>query len=106
MAAPFASLERRVNEAIFRRCPNAKGLVSGIPVYGMFSMASSVASVGIGMSDSAPEFTIPDAGFASDLTGESVVIYAEDEVTIRGTFYVAAHEPDGTGVSRLLLERA
>jgi hypothetical protein len=43
--------------------------------------------------------TVPTAGLSADPVGQTAVV--------GGTSYlVAAHQPDGTGVSTLMLERA
>jgi hypothetical protein len=73
--------------------------LAGTAVRGIFDNAFSLGQVGIGMAATQPTFTLPSASVLGEAVGQSLVIGAN-------TFYVAAHEPDATGVSRLLLERA
>ncbi len=70
-------------------------------VQGVFDNGYALGSVGlVGMSGTQPTFTLPtDSVTPADPIGQSLVIGAR-------SFTVAAHEPDGTGVSRLILEVA
>lgn len=52
-----------------------------------------------GISASGPTLTLPTADVSADPVGQAVVVNATN-------YLVAAHEPDGTGVSTLVLERA
>lgn len=106
MSTPFAALESRINAAIFKHLPNARGLVDGVAVDGLFDESYEVAGVGIGMASTQPAFGVPTNILPADPVGVAVVVYQPDGVTVRGTYTVAAHEPDGTGLSRLLLEVA
>lgn len=75
-------------------------LLDGVPVRGVFDAAYAPGSVGAyGMAASQPAMSLPTASVPANPVGLPVVVY--------GTAYlVAAHEPDGTGISRLLLEKA
>jgi hypothetical protein len=74
--------------------------VNGQAVRGIFDNGFASAEVGlVGMSSARPMLTLPTAGLSADPVGQTVVV--------GGTSYlVAAHQPDGTGVSTLMLERA
>ena len=74
--------------------------VGGASVAVIFDNANAIGSVGpFGMASTQPSITLPTAQVPSTPVGTTVVVGG-------GTYLVAAHEPDGTGVSRLLLERA
>jgi hypothetical protein len=53
----------------------------------------------LGMATSQPSLTLASADVSTDPVGAAVLVGAV-------AYVVAAHEPDGTGVSRLLLEVA
>ena len=74
--------------------------VNGAAVRGIFDNGFASAEVGlVGMSSARPMLTLPTAGLSADPVGQTAVV--------NGTSYlVAAHQPDGTGVSTLMLERA
>jgi hypothetical protein len=74
--------------------------VNGQAVRGIFDNGFASAEVGlVGMSSSRPMLTLPTAGLSANPVGQTAVV--------GGTSYlVAAHQPDGTGVSTLMLERA
>ena len=67
---------------------------------GIFDAAGTVASLGsFGIATSAPSLSAPTASLPADPVGLAI--------TLRGCDYVvAAAEPDGTGITRLLLESA
>jgi hypothetical protein len=74
--------------------------VNGQAVRGIFDNGFASAEVGlVGMSSARPMLTLPTAGLSADPVGQTAVV--------GGTSYlVAAHQPDGTGVTTLMLERA
>ena len=72
--------------------------LGGRAVRGIFDNAYQLGSVGIGLSATQPTFTLPTASVVGEAVGQSLVLGTV-------TYVVAAHEPDGTGISRLLLER-
>ena len=74
--------------------------LGGVAVQGIFDKAYQLGDVGgAGMAQTAPVLTLATAGVPADPVGTTVVV--------NGVSYtVAAHEPDGTGVSLLLLEKA
>lgn len=74
--------------------------VGGSSVAVIFDNASCLGSVGpYGMASTQPFITLPTTQVPPTPVGTSVVVGG-------GTYLVAAHEPDGTGISRLLLESA
>ena len=72
--------------------------LAGQGVQGIFDNGYALGQVGIGMAGTQPTYTLPTASVVGEPVGQSLAIGAV-------TYYVAAHEPDGTGVSRLVLER-
>jgi len=75
--------------------------LGGNAVRGVFDNGFALGSVGlVGMSGTQPTYTLPTASVTpADPVGQALVIGAD-------VYAVAAHEPDGTGVSRLVLELA
>jgi len=74
--------------------------VGGASVAVIFDNASSLGAVGpYGMASTQPSVTLPTTQVPADPVGTTVVVGGS-------TYLVAAHEPDGTGISRLLLELA
>lgn len=74
--------------------------VGGVSVRGIFDNGHTLATVAnAGMSGTLPTLTLPTVAVTASVVGQTVVV--------GGTSYVCtAHEPDGTGVSVLMLERA
>ena len=75
------------------------GTLAGAAVVGIFEASYAPGGVGIGMAGTQPVFTLPTSSVLGDPVGATLQ-------TAGATFVVAAHEPDGTGISRLLLEAA
>ena len=74
--------------------------LNGVAVSGIFDAPLALGGVGeYGMASTQPAYTLPGASVPANPVGLALVIGAT-------SYVVAAHEPDGTGVSRLLLERA
>jgi hypothetical protein len=73
--------------------------VNGAAVRGIFDNGFALGAVGIGMAGTQPTLRLRTADVAADPVGQAVVVGAV-------SYTVAAHEPDGTGVSVLMLERA
>lgn len=86
--APFFSLDEFAVE----------GLLDGTAVRGIFDQAYVAAGAGMGMSSTVPAFTLPTASVPASPVGKLLAIGSV-------TYAVAEHEPDGTGVSLLALER-
>ncbi len=78
------------------------GGVAGVGV--QFSNGYALGNVGaLGMAGSQPAITLPDTSVPVDPVGSAVVITAGHGL---GNYLVAACEPDGSGITVLLLERA
>ena len=74
--------------------------VNGVDKAAIFDNRSSIGSVGdYGMQTTAPSLTLSTADVPANPVGLSAVVGS-------ASFVIAAHEPDGTGVSVLLLEKA
>ena len=74
--------------------------INGSSVSAIFDNANALGSVGpYGMASTQPMLTLPTTSVPANPVGLSAVVGAV-------TYLVAAHEPDGTGISRLLLEAA
>lgn len=73
-------------------------MLDGLLVQGIFERKYAEAGAGMGMSSTVPAYTLASADVPLDPIGKLLVI---DGVT----YAIAAHEPDGTGISLLLLER-
>lgn len=73
--------------------------LASLSVTGVFDLAYQLGDVGgLGMASTAPVFTLPTASVPANPVGLAMVVSAV-------SYTVAAHEPDGTGVSLLILER-
>lgn len=74
------------------------GVLDGAAVVGILDKGYALGAVGmVGMAGSQPVFTLSTAQVDGDPVGKTLTVGTE-------SYVVAAHEPDGTGVSRLLLE--
>lgn len=74
--------------------------VAGQAVQAIFDNGYALGSVGVtGIAGAQPALTLPSSVLGVEPVGQAVTINAL-------AYTVAAHEPDGTGMSRLLLERA
>lgn len=99
-AAPFASLESRLNASVFARLSNVVALVNGIQVAGVFSNGYAAGSVGaFGMATSGPMIELPTVSVPANPEGLQVIAHGQQ-------YTIAEHQPDGSGISRLMLEAA
>lgn len=94
----FAAMKDRANSAVFKCLSNANASLAGAAVRGIFDAGHALGQVGIGMAGTQSMFTLATASIVGEAVGQSLVIGST-------TYTVAAHEPDGTGVSVLLLEK-
>lgn len=70
----------------------------GRQVTAIFDNGYSLGTVGVtGMASTQPTLTLPTSDVPPDPVGAVVVINGS-------SYTIAAHEPDGTGISRLILE--
>jgi hypothetical protein len=74
-------------------------VLAGEPVTGIFEAAFAVGGDGIGMSGTRPVYFLPTSQVPVAWEGLQLTVAA-------GAFVVEGHEPDGTGVSMLLLAEA
>lgn len=95
MTAPFAALESRVNAFALARLANVEATVSGVSVAGIFDNAYQ-DSFGI-VASPQPSLLVASSSAASAAVGDSVVANST-------TYTVAEIQPDGTGMTRLLLK--
>ena len=73
--------------------------LGGVEILGIFESAYALASVGMaGMASENPVFTTKTSLIGPDVVGQAIVI---GDVQ----YSVAEHQPDGTGISLLVLER-
>jgi hypothetical protein len=75
------------------------GTLDGVAVRGILDLAYVAAGGGMGMSMTAPAFTLPAAAVPSAPVGKPLVV---GNITYR----IAQVEPDGTGVTVLILEHS
>lgn len=97
-SAPFAPLESRLNRAVLSRLANTQVTIGAAAVDAVFDNGYATATVGpYGVASSQPALTL----------SSEYALPVGDAITVNGTAYVvSAHEPDGTGISRLMLEVA
>ena len=99
MNAAFSTLEASVNSAVMAHLSNATATLNWVEVAGIFDNSYQAGDIGIGMASTQPAFTTLTANVTGEAVGQLLVIHGT-------SYYVAAHEPDGTGMSLLLLEVA
>jgi len=74
--------------------------VNGVAVLAMFDNGYSAGDVGtLGMASTQPAITLATADVPASPVGMAAVCNG-------GAYTIVAHEPDGTGISRLMLEAA
>jgi hypothetical protein len=95
----FVDIERRINNRTLAVFANATALINAQSVAGIFDNESAPAVGGLaGFESTAPLFTAATADLPN--------IAQEDEVVIDAvTYKVGSIEPDGTGVTVLVLKK-
>jgi hypothetical protein len=74
--------------------------LGAVAVSGILDKPYALGDVGfVGLAGNQPVFILPTASVSADPVGTTLTVGA-------ASFIVVAHEPDGTGVSRLVLEVA
>lgn len=74
--------------------------LGGVAVVGIFDKAYQLGDVGgQGFASTQPVLTLPTTSLPADPVGLALVVNGK-------SYTVAAHEPDGTGISLLMLELA
>ena len=112
MSAAFAALQTRANGAVFDRLSNVTATLIDREVSGIFDDDFDLAAVGLaGMASSRPVWTVPTFKIPPQIANW-FLYFTEPfnaldlNVTLNDTIYkIVAHEPDGTGISRLILEK-
>ena len=99
----FAAIEARANAAILRGLANADITVNGQAVQGVFDNAHALGAVGgfagMGIATTQPRITCATAQVPANPVGQACVVGS-------AAYVVAEHQPDGTGISVLILEVA
>jgi hypothetical protein len=96
----FAALEAKANAALLRHLANAQATVAGVAVQGVFGNGYAVGQVGaLGIASTQPSLTLLTTQVPAEPIGQAVLVAGQ-------AYAVDAHEPDGTGISRLLLRVA
>lgn len=97
---PFAQAIADMVSAVVPMLANVSATIDGVPVQGLFTDAYASANVGpYGMASSAPTLTLASADTPASPLDKAVTINAT-------SYLVRATEPDGSGLTRLILERA
>lgn len=111
MAVKFAALESRLNTAVFAHLSNSEALLAGVSVSGIFDNGYTLGNVGLsGMAGTQPTWTVATADIPPRVIDWFRYFQEPFDpldllVTLNGSTYkIVAHEPDGTGISRLLME--
>ena len=96
----FAAIEARANAAILRGLANADVTIGGQAAAGVFDNAYQTGGAGQwGIATPQPRITLATAQGPANPVGQACAVAG-------GSYVVAAHEPDGTGISVLTLEAA
>ena len=94
----FLAAQNLANVSVLRHLANARVLIAGVEVVGIFKNPSHVAALGLGAADTRPSVTV-----ASSAVVENPV---DSVIDIDGAPYIVnAAEPDGTGLTVLWVER-
>lgn len=98
-AAPFAARQQRVTASVVRRLANCTGLLDGVAVAGILSAGYS--QVLAGMATTRPHLVV-DSAAAASVTQDT--FFVADAAYGSSRYRVSSIEPDGTGLTRLVLE--
>lgn len=111
MPPRFSDLESRITGAVFVRLANAVATFDGgREVAGIFDQPYAQSDIGtMGFESSRPIFKLPSdsvpPAWWSRFAGEAFDV-VDAQITVRDVLYqVVRHEPDGTGMSTLVIER-
>jgi hypothetical protein len=101
MSALFSAALNRLNRAVVSRLStNEVIIVGGSVVDAIFDNGYALGNVGLmGMASSQPAITLKTSDVPANPVGSAVTVGSV-------AYVVGAHEPDGTGLSRLVLETA
>ncbi len=100
MTARFAAAQNRLNQAVVAHMANVEAVVGGNALDVIFDNGYALGNVGLlGMATSQPSITLKTSDVPANPVGSAVTVGSV-------AYVVGAHEPDGTGLSRLVLETA
>ena len=91
----FATIEARINAAALAKLANCTATVAGVVVAGIFD--NSYADI-YSMDGLAPSMQCATSDVSTAMRGTAVVVNSV-------SYTVAGIEPDGTGMTRLVLEK-
>jgi hypothetical protein len=94
----FAALEATVNASVLQHLANARVRIAGDEVDGIFTNPAQLAALGAGAADTRPSVVIAAAAVPADPVDQFIEI---DGVP----YVIGAADPDGTGMTRLIVER-
>lgn len=94
----FAALESRVNASVLKHLANAQATLDGVAVQGIFKRAYIETGPGMGMASTTPTFRLSSSLVPAAPVGKPMVVSGVN-------YAIAALEPDGTGMTLLILER-
>lgn len=95
----FANLEAAANANVLNHLANVQVLIQGVTVPGIFKNPASVAALGMGAADSSPTVAVASSAVMPEPVGKVI--------EIAGVPYaIADTAPDGTGLTKLFVERA
>lgn len=94
----FAALQALTNASVLQHLANARVLIGGEEVPGIFRNPSQGIAMGMGAADARPAVTVASSAVVNDPV--------DTRIDIDGIPYmVGAAEPDGTGLTLLVVER-
>jgi hypothetical protein len=96
--SPFAALEATANASVLRHLANARVVIGGVEVGGIFKDPARVVNLGSGVADTSPSVTVASSAVPAGPVDQIIQI---DGVP----YIVAAADPDGTGLTLLIVER-
>ena len=112
MVPRFADLESRTTGAVFTHLSNAVATLAGREVQGIFDAPHELAQVGLlGAASARVTLTLPTASVPTEIVDWFSYFNAQRlpvdlTCTVRGVHYqIAEHQPDGTGMSVLVLSQ-
>lgn len=101
MSTDFAAAQDRLNASVLSCLSNAQPLVNGVACNAIFTnpYAQSTLGMGMAMASSGPSLRLRTQDVPPSPAGKPV--------TVNGAAYtIAEHQPDGTGMSVLILTGA
>jgi hypothetical protein len=99
MSTSFAAAITRLNASVLKCLPNAQAVIGGVSYDVLLSDPYVSASVGLGMATSQPTIALATANVPTAPEGQAITVN-------NVPYIIGPHQPDGHGMSVLLLERA